>query len=151
MPVTTGRERAYNSRRGGACGEREKIRATNMKNTVTGVVLSGLVFPGLGQIALKSYRRGVWLIVAVAVALITMITIAVKQARTIFHQLETDGGTIDMAAITDAVDRFANTTDSMVINGAFLLLIVLWLFGIIDAFRIGRKRDAVARASTLHQ
>lgn len=116
-----------------------------MKNTLKGVLLSALVFPGLGQMALKSYRRGAWLMVTVAVALVVMISVAVKQARMLFHQMEAEGGVIDMAAITDAVDRVANTTDSVIINGAFLLIVLLWLFGVVDAFRTGRRRDAVER------
>ncbi len=117
-----------------------------MKNTLKGVLLSGLVFPGLGQIAQKSYRRGVFLMLAVAVGVVAMTTVAVKQAGVIFHQIETDGGVIDIEAITDAVDRIANTTDSAIIDGALLLIVVLWITGVIDAYRTGRKLDSAGRA-----
>ena len=36
-----------------------------MKNSMKGALLSGLVFPGLGQIALKRYRRGFALMLTV--------------------------------------------------------------------------------------
>lgn len=117
-----------------------------MKNTLKGVLLSGLVFPGLGQIAQRSYRRGALLILATMVSLGSIMSVAVKQAGAIFHQIETEGGVIDIEAITAAVDRIADTTDTMIINGAFAIIVALWLFGMVDAYRTGRKQDAAAQA-----
>ena len=39
-----------------------------MKNSLKGALLSGLVFPGLGQVVLKHYKRGFALMLTVSVS-----------------------------------------------------------------------------------
>jgi TM2 domain-containing membrane protein YozV len=96
-----------------------------MNNSLKGALLSGLVFPGLGQIVLKHYKRGAIIMLTVLVSLSVIIIEAVQKAFTILEKIGSEGGTIDMNTILTAL----------------LLIIFCWIIGVVDAFRIGKKKD----------
>lgn len=116
-----------------------------MKNSLKGALLSGLVFPGLGQIALKRYPRGVVLMLAVMAALVVMIVTAVQQAYAILENIEAGGGVPDSETIRRATEQAA-ASDSPVITAMALLIFICWIVGIIDAYRIGRQKDVDLQA-----
>ena len=112
-----------------------------MSNSLKAALLSGLVFPGLGQVVLKRYRRGVVLMLAVLACLSVVVAIALQRAFAILKQIESAGGAIDIDAILNAAAQSSTTSDSLVVNYVSLLIVVCWIFGVIDAYRIGEKRD----------
>jgi hypothetical protein len=112
-----------------------------MKNSLKGALLSGLIFPGLGQIALKRYPRGIVLMLLVTAALVVMIVEAVQQAYAVLESIEAGGGTPDAEAIRQAAEQAAAASDSVLIPVMGLLIVVCWVVGIIDAYRIGRQKD----------
>ena len=112
-----------------------------MSNSLAAALLSGLVFPGLGQVVLKRYRRGVVLMLIVLACLSVLVAKALQRAFAILKQIELAGGTIDMDAILSAAAQSSTTSDTLVFNYVSLLIIVCWVFGVVDAYRIGRKRD----------
>ena len=112
-----------------------------MSNSLKAALLSGLVFPGLGQVVLKRYRRGVVLMFIVLACLSIVVVKAVQQAFSILKQIELAGGTINMDAISNAATQSSTNSDSLVFNSILLLIIVCWILGVVDAYRIGKKRD----------
>ena len=112
-----------------------------MNNSLKGALLSGLVFPGLGQIVFKHYRRGAVLLILVSASLLVVLAKAVQQAFTILEKIELDGGAIDLSAISNAAVQASTTSDSPVFKLFFLLMIVCWIIGVVDAYRIGRRKD----------
>ena len=112
-----------------------------MKYSLKGAVLSGIVFPGLGQIILKQYKRGIVLMLTVSASLIVIAIKAAQYAFTVLEKIELEGGVIDLKTITDAAVRASSTSDSLVFNTGLLLIVVCWIFGIVDAYRIGRIMD----------
>jgi acid phosphatase family membrane protein YuiD len=117
-----------------------------MKNSMKGALLSGLVFPGLGQIALKRYWRGLALMLAVMACLYIMIVTAVQQAYAILESIETEGGMPDGDIISQAAVQAAAASDSPMISAVSVLIIVFWIIGIIDAYRIGKQKDLEGQA-----
>jgi hypothetical protein len=117
-----------------------------MKNSMKGALLSGLVFPGLGQIALKHYWRGGALILAVMAGLYVMIATAMQQAYAILDSIEAEGGMPDSDTISQAAAQAAAASDSPVITAVSLLIIVCWIIGTIDAWRIGKQKDLEGHA-----
>ena len=112
-----------------------------MSNSLKAALLSGLVFPGLGQVVLKRYRRGVVLMFIVLACLSIVVVKAVQQAFSILKQIELADGTINMDAISNAATQSSTNSDSLVFNSILLLIIVCWILGVVDAYRIGKKRD----------
>lgn len=112
-----------------------------MNNALKGGLLSGLVFPGLGQTFLKHYKRGIVLIVTVFVGMAVIVVIAVEQALTVLEKISSEGGITDMNTISSAVTQVTLSSDSRIINSLLLFIIICWIFGVIDAYRIGKKKD----------
>jgi hypothetical protein len=113
-----------------------------MSHAFKGALLSGLVFPGLGQVALKHYKRGIALILMVSAGLSVIIVQTIQQTFTIFEKVESGGGAMDMSTILNAVTQGSKSSGSFIFNIASGLIIVCWIFGIIDAYRIGRKKGS---------
>lgn len=112
-----------------------------MKKSMKGALLSGLVFPGLGQIALKRYWRGFALMLPVMTGLYIMIVTAVQQAYAILDTIEAEGGMPDSNTINQAAAQAAAASDGPMITAVSVLIIVCWIVGIIDAWRIGKQMD----------
>lgn len=113
-----------------------------MNESIKGALLSGLVFPGLGQVVLKHYKRGIALIFMVLAGLIVIVVKAVQEALTILEKIESEGGAINMSAISNAATQASAIPNSFIFNLALLLITFCWIFGIIDAYRIGKKKDS---------
>jgi len=112
-----------------------------MTNAVKGALLSALVFPGLGQIALKRYQRGFVLMLTVLAGLSVIVVKATREARRIFETIESEGGAIDQDAITRAIAGATAPSDSLVFNLLLLLIAVCWIYAAVDAYRVGKEQD----------
>ncbi len=112
-----------------------------MEKSLKGALLSGLVFPGLGQIALKHYKNGAILVFTFVVNLAILVTEAVKRALAILENIQLNGGAIDMAVIADAAARASSTAGNFKFNFALSLTLICWIMGIVDAYYIGKKID----------
>jgi len=118
-----------------------------MNNSLKGAFLSGLVFPGLGQLALKHYKRGAVIIIAVLISLSIVVAEAVQKALAILGEVQIEGGEISISSISEAASRASTTSGSLAFNLALLLVILLWIIGAVDAYRIGKKKD-IEKGST---
>jgi len=112
-----------------------------MNNSLKGALLSGVVFPGLGQVILKHYKRGIALMLIVLVSLLVIVVKAVQQVFTVLEKIESEGGAINMSTISNAVTQATTTSDSFIFNFVLLLIIFCWIIGVVDAYRIGKRRD----------
>ena len=116
-----------------------------MNNSLKGVLLSGLAFPGLGQVVLKHYKRGAALMLAFTVTLLAILIIAVQQASTILEKIDIEGGAIDIDTISNAASQASTTSENYILKLLSWLLIFCWVIGVVDAYRIGRKKDIQGR------
>jgi hypothetical protein len=117
-----------------------------MNNSLKGALLSGLIFPGLGQVALKQYKRGAVIIIAVLVSLSIVVVKALQLAFAILEKIQSEGGVISMSTISDAAIRASTTSGSLTFNLALLVVILWWIIGVVDAYRIGKKKDIEERS-----
>ncbi len=112
-----------------------------MRKSLKGALLSGLVFPGYGQFVMKHYIRGIALTL---LCLTGLVVIGVKVRQQIFivlEKIEYGDGTIDISEIINAINLEDTTSGDAVYKLASLLLLLCWIIGIIDAYRIGRRKD----------
>jgi len=118
-----------------------------MNNSIKGALLSGLVFPGLGQVILRRYRRGIAFILTVSIILLVMVVKAVQQAFAILEKIEAEGGVISMNTITNAVIQASTPSESLTFKILLLLLILIWVMAVIDGYRVGKKKDKEGRTT----
>ena len=112
-----------------------------MNNALKGALWSGLIFPGLGHIVLKHYKRGAVIILAVLVSMAAVVAKAVQHARAILDKIELEGGAMNMSTISHAATEASTNYGSLTLNLLLLLPIVFWIIGVVDAYRIGKKKD----------
>ena len=105
-----------------------------MKKTARAALLSGLVFPGLGQISLKRYMRGAAFMLLTAGGLTLLVFKAVRDALSILNRMEIQGAVIDFQTLLNlAVESSTSLSGSYRIP--LLLIVGCWLISIIDAIR----------------
>ena len=112
-----------------------------MSNSLRAALLSGLVFPGLGHVILKHRKRGFTLMLAVLIGLMVIVVKAVQQALTILEEIESEGGPIDMNTIYNAATEASTFFYSPIFNIVLLFIILCWFIGVVDAYRIGKRKD----------
>jgi len=115
-----------------------------MKKSIKAALLSGLVFPGLGQFMLKSHKRGTAIVVVVMTCLYLTISEAIEQAHVVLEKLEQSGGAINIETITNATTQASATTESnasLFIN----LIIICWVVAIVDAYITGKTLDKMTK------
>jgi len=118
-----------------------------MNHSLKGAFLSGAVFPGLGQVVLKHYARGIALMLAVSAGLFVIVRTALKQAFAILEKVQWEGGTIDMATISKAAARASTSSNRLTFKFFSFLIVFCWLIGILDAYRMGKKKDLEERST----
>ncbi|MCX5852536.1 MAG: hypothetical protein NT072_10875 [Deltaproteobacteria bacterium] len=119
-----------------------------MNNSLKGALLSGAVFPGLGQVALKHYMRGIALMLTVFGCVLVIAVRAVQQASAILEKIMLAGGAINMNTILDATTQASTTSHSSMFSFVVLLIIICWIFAVVDAYRIGRQKDLEAQSTS---
>lgn len=112
-----------------------------MKNSLKGALLSGVVLPGFGQIVLKQYKRGIVLMLTVFAGLTVIVVTAVRQALAILEKIDLAGGVINTKTVTDAAAQVSSTSANLIYNFGLSFIVILWIYGIVDAYRIGKKMD----------
>lgn len=112
-----------------------------MNNSLKGALLSGAVFPGLGQVVLKHYTRGIALMIMVFGCVLVIVVKAVQQASAILEKIMLTGEAINMNSILDAATKASTTSHSIIFSFVVLLLFFCWIFAIVDAYRIGKQKD----------
>jgi hypothetical protein len=119
-----------------------------MKNSIKGAALSGLLFPGLGQVVLGHYKRGIALALSVLVCLLVIVVKALRQALVILDKIEAEGRVVDMSTISSIASRSSTASDAVIYNFVLLLIMLLWIVAIVDAYRLGRKKDLEERSTS---
>ena len=119
-----------------------------MNKSLKGAVLSGLIFPGLGQVALKYYKRGVIIMLTVLVSLAIIVVKVAQLALAILEKIELEGCAININTISDTVTQVSSNSGDLTLNFFLFLIIACWIIGIVDAYRIGRKKDLESRLAS---
>ncbi len=108
-------------------------------------LLSAFVFPGAGHFFLKKHITGTVLAGAAFVSLFFVISKTIERALQITEKIQRGEVQLDVAAITELVLKQPTGTEAQLLSIASAILIISWLIGIVDSYRVGRvqgKGDA---------
>jgi hypothetical protein len=109
-----------------------------VKSAVKAALLSGIVFPGLGQLYLKRYKRGLAILIAVLLCLGIIIGTVVASALESLKAIERGGGIADMETVSNLA-RIDSVHSAIDINFILLFVLCCWVFSVVDAYRIGKS------------
>ena len=77
----------------------------------------------------------------VLVSLSVVVAKAVQHALAILEKIESEGGAISISTISNAATQASATSGSLTFNLVLLLVTLCWIIGVVDAYRIGKKKD----------
>ncbi len=104
-------------------------------------LLSAFVFPGVGHFLLKKYIPGAILAGTAFAGLYFLIAKTVERALQIAEKIQSGEVPLDVATITELVSKQSMSTEDQLPTIAVVALIVSWLIGIVDSYRVGRAHD----------
>lgn len=114
-----------------------------MKPSLKAGLLSAFVFPGVGQMHLKKPLRGLGLMAIVFSGLGYVIWSATAVALKSLDDamLKMKAGTAGMPQISGIAGSAAASNTDPYVNIVLFLIFCFWIFAIIDAYQIGRKKE----------
>jgi len=112
-----------------------------MKPSTKALLLSALVFPGAGHYSLKKNLPSAIIASSALLCLYIILSKLIDKAQLIAQQIQAGEIALDVEAISAELHSHAFSGDIKQINIAFSVLIFVWLFSIVDSYRLGRKKD----------
>jgi hypothetical protein len=111
-----------------------------MNKSTKAALLSALLFPGLGQMYLKRYLRGLIPMVLILAGLGLWVVNATVHALRELDRIQIQGGLIDPNAIAG---RAAASSASGEWYSPLILpmIVVCWILSVIDAYRLGKAKE----------
>ena len=70
----------------------------------------------------------------------------VERALQISEEIQTGEVQLDVAVITELISKQTTGTDARLISVASTVLIISWVIGVIDSYRVGRIRGSSSAA-----
>lgn len=113
-----------------------------MKSKVVGALLSGLVFPGVGQYYLGRRSRALWFLAPAAIGGLLYLSYSMDQASVLVDQVMAGKIALDPAAIEKQLADVP-TPLSMTISGVVFL--VAWIASVLEALLVGRTAPPSTR------
>jgi hypothetical protein len=113
-----------------------------MNSSSKGAFLSGLVYPGLGQIVQKNYLKGAALIIVFTASLVVTVISASKQFEAMLNNIEASNRGYDVTTILLESAKSSADEDTGAMKIASALLLSCWVIGTVDAYLSGKKIDS---------
>ena len=112
-----------------------------MSKSIKAALLSALVFPGAGHFFLKKYISGLVIVSASLGSLYYLITKTIERALLISEKIQSGEMPLDVVAITELVSKQLPGSEAQAQSIATTVLLISWLVGIIDSYRVGRVKN----------
>jgi hypothetical protein len=111
-----------------------------MKRSTKAVLLSALVFPGVGHLYLKRWAVGIVLLGVAGYAVYAIVSVTMSIALDVVQKIEGSGMVPDVATITDLVQQQLSGKEQAT-NVATMAFAACWLMGVIGSYIHGRAQD----------
>ena len=119
-----------------------------MKQSYKAALFSALLYPGSGHLLLKHYPMGLLLAGTATGCLGALLLRAFAIAGAISDKILNGDIPLDMVRISNEISLQSAASGSTTVTIATWLLVVCWLVGTADAFRLGRRRDESDRKAS---
>ena len=117
-----------------------------MNLAVKSALLSGLVLPGLGQIYLKYYFRGVFYALTSLVTLSIIVVKILFWCQLLFEKIKSSAnGNINLYDIRNQVNAILKNQNVLLYQFLTYVLMACWIISTIEAYYLGKKKHATLR------
>jgi hypothetical protein len=94
----------------------------------------------------KRYWRGFLFIIMIMLGLVIIAGIAAAGALESLNTMQTQGGTVDINTISNLAAKYP-VQKGYYYKVIFLYIICCWLFSVIDAYRLGKRKNSATQVS----
>ncbi|MCP4433832.1 MAG: hypothetical protein GY806_22915 [Gammaproteobacteria bacterium] len=112
-----------------------------MRRSQKAALFSAFLFPGSGHFLLKKHVQGGLLSSVTILCVWALLSTALEKAQEISLKIQSGEIPLDITRITDEVTKQAAGGGTQIADIATYILVICWLVGIVDSFRIGRILD----------
>jgi hypothetical protein len=119
-----------------------------MKASTRGMLLSGLVYPGVGQLLLGHKPSGIMLVLGTSAGLIVLTYRLVHRVYRVMDQAISRlvDNALDMKALTELIEH-SSIGGWGVEKISLIVVIGCWLAAIVHAYFVGKKIEAQSRSN----
>ncbi len=110
-----------------------------MNQSTKAALLSGLIFPGVGQISVGHIKRGWFIIAVVCLYLYLIISEIIHKMYSAIAEMQESGAAMDTEAVSKMTSDVMSFSANTYLNVVLILLIVTWIVSVIDAYILGKK------------
>jgi ABC-type branched-subunit amino acid transport system permease subunit len=112
-----------------------------MKVTTKAVLYSLLVFPGAGYFTVKQRLKGFTCMGATLACIAAIMQDVFYKAQIIADKITKGEIPLDLFIIREQIDATTGVFSPSTITALYLTLVMIWLAGILDSYRLGRKLE----------
>lgn len=112
-----------------------------MSQSLKAALFSAFVFPGSGHFLLKKPIHGSLLAGVSILCLWALLSTALEKVREISLKIQSGEIPLDISRITEEVSRQVADGSTQLAYIATYLLLICWLLGIVDSYRVGWLQD----------
>jgi hypothetical protein len=102
-------------------------------------VYNALIFPGWGQIYLKKYKKGLFIIIAISAGVISILWSVAQATINILKIAPIKKGTVTLSVVVQLAIDAVKALNIFYLYLILSSMILLWIFSIIDAYMSGKK------------
>lgn len=117
-----------------------------MNLAVKAILFNALLFPGWGEIYLKKYIKGFWIIIAFLSGIVSIVWSIMQAAMDILKTTPVKKGAVTLGIVIDVVMKAIKSLDFYFLIFILILMVLLWILSIIDAYLLGK--EAMAKINT---
>ena len=117
-----------------------------MSKSIKAVLLSGLVFPGIGHFYLKKHIQGIIFSGIATISLCFLLVTTARMAQEISDKILNGEIAMDLVDISEAIMKLLDNSGIHQLNLATFILFLCWLVSMVDSFRLGRIEDTNSKA-----
>lgn len=121
-----------------ACMEENGEKEKTMKASIRAALLSGLVFPGLGQFSLRRPKRALAFLAPALAAVLYLGGQVLAQANAIVAKIQDGSMDLDVQRIADMVAAAPPGADETWMTVASAVCIICWAGSVLDAL-LGKR------------
>ncbi len=110
------------------------------------ILFNALLFPGWGEIYLKKYLKGFWIIIAFLSGIVSIVWSITQAAMDILKVAPVKKGTVTAGIVIEVAMKAIKSLDFYFLIFILILMVLLWILSIIDAYLLGK--EAMAKINT---
>ncbi|MEE9912604.1 MAG: hypothetical protein K4571_12875 [Deltaproteobacteria bacterium] len=114
-----------------------------MNQATKAAMYSALLIPGWGQFYLKRYKRGLVFLLPVLAGTLILTWMVVRAGANMIKAAPFKKGTIQLSHVMEVVLKTFRTIDLFYFLLMLLLIAVIWILSIVDAYQLGNQITTV--------